>query len=466
MTELIKKARQTRRRNIESSNTSFRSAAVKGRKMDELIGLVKGLLADKKLPIEEVKFLKNWIESNPAIRREANEIYQRISSVETLDSKEEKQIKNFLDEVNEPGAIFDETDELIGLVKGLLADKKLPKEEIVFLRNWLKKNREIRKELIGKAIYQQLSSVKEIDSEEETQLKNFLEKVIGGSPDAIFDGEAEKPTELAFNTEEDIKIEIQSKTFCLSGEFIYGKRKEIEDEIELLGGIVKSGVSSKVDYLVVGTYSSKEWMHSSFGRKIEKAKELGIMVIRERNLEEALQTLRDTPNKDGSGGKGNKRIPLESISFEDTRDESEEKYVTGWFFWVHEAFKPQLDIFFVQRVNPKKAKTFIQVETEGRPPLFSFEQGHTMESRCGRWCIQVTQAASDSREKDENENLIFKDGSVGFTLFIRNAPSDQYTGIWKQAGWFSTTQRDFVRLLETGKCDVVDLFLYEPSLNT
>lgn len=382
---------KTRRKNIERSNTSFRGAAVKNRKMDELIGLAKGLLADKKLPIEEVVFLRSWIESNPEIREErlVTEIYQRISSVEKLNDEEEK------------------------------------------------------------------------------QLKNFLEKVIGGSPDAIFDGEAEKPTELAFNTEEDIKIEIHSKTFCLTGEFISGKRKEIEDEIELLGGIVKSGVSSKLDYLVVGTYSSKEWMHSSFGRKIEKALELGTLVIREKNLEEALQALRDTPKKDGSGGKGNKRIPLESVSFNDTRDENaEEKYATGWFFWVHEAFKPQLDIFFVQRVLSKKPKRFIQVETEGRPPLFSFEQGHTMESRCGRWCIQVTQAASDSREKDENENLIFKDGSVGFTLFIRNAPSDQYTGIWKQAGWFSTTQRDFVRLLETGKCDVVDLFLYEPSLNT
>ena len=61
MTESIKKARQIRRRNIEPSNTSFRSAAVKKRKRDELIGLVKGLLADKKLPIEEVKFLKNCI---------------------------------------------------------------------------------------------------------------------------------------------------------------------------------------------------------------------------------------------------------------------------------------------------------------------------------------------------------------------------------------------------------------------
>lgn len=36
------------------------------------------------------------------------------------------------------------------------------------------------------------------------------------------------------------------------------------------GGVNASSVTKKLDYLVIGTYVSKTWMHESQGRKIEK----------------------------------------------------------------------------------------------------------------------------------------------------------------------------------------------------
>jgi NAD-dependent DNA ligase len=40
------------------------------------------------------------------------------------------------------------------------------------------------------------------------------------------------------------------------------------------GGVVVDSVSAEVDYLVVGALGSSEWVHGSYGRKIERAIEL------------------------------------------------------------------------------------------------------------------------------------------------------------------------------------------------
>ena len=40
------------------------------------------------------------------------------------------------------------------------------------------------------------------------------------------------------------------------------------------GALCESTVTRRTRYLVVGTFGSRDWVHSSFGRKIEKAVEL------------------------------------------------------------------------------------------------------------------------------------------------------------------------------------------------
>jgi len=47
-----------------------------------------------------------------------------------------------------------------------------------------------------------------------------------------------------------------------------------ESRIIALGGEVKSNVSKKVNYLLVGGLGSPEWKHGSFGTKVEKAMDL------------------------------------------------------------------------------------------------------------------------------------------------------------------------------------------------
>ena len=69
-------------------------------------------------------------------------------------------------------------------------------------------------------------------------------------------------------------IEFFGKTFCLTGSFTIGTRTQCEAIIKSLGGESLKNVSNSVDYLVVGIIGSDAWVHSAYGRKIEKAVEI------------------------------------------------------------------------------------------------------------------------------------------------------------------------------------------------
>ena len=59
-------------------------------------------------------------------------------------------------------------------------------------------------------------------------------------------------------------------SFCVTGSFEGISRDEIHEIIESQGGEVRSSVSSKLDYLIVG---------SDAGSKLAKATELGVKVL-------------------------------------------------------------------------------------------------------------------------------------------------------------------------------------------
>lgn len=65
-------------------------------------------------------------------------------------------------------------------------------------------------------------------------------------------------------------VEFDGKSFCFTGNFIYGSRMECEGAVMLKSGM-PGNLTKKTDYLVIGSYASPEWVTSKAGRKIEKA---------------------------------------------------------------------------------------------------------------------------------------------------------------------------------------------------
>jgi hypothetical protein len=60
-----------------------------------------------------------------------------------------------------------------------------------------------------------------------------------------------------------------------TGKFAFGPRRVCEAAVEALGGRAGSSVTRVTNYLVIGTFGSRDWIHTSHGRKIEQAVNTG-----------------------------------------------------------------------------------------------------------------------------------------------------------------------------------------------
>lgn len=165
------------------------------------------------------------------------------------------------------------TSALIGLCSGLVADQVLNDGEITFLDTWLAENADVAASFPGNIIADRLHAVLAdgvVTEDERADLMETLTKVSGGAVQdhGVASGMA---TRLGVEEAGAAEIEIPGRAFCFTGKFVYGPRARCESAVADRGGRVISGVTRELDYLVIGTLASRDWAHTSHGRKIEKA---------------------------------------------------------------------------------------------------------------------------------------------------------------------------------------------------
>lgn len=164
-------------------------------------------------------------------------------------------------------------DEFIGICKGVLADGHIVQAEAEFLQHWLNANQVLQEMWPVSRLYDRLNTLlatdKAMDSEAEYELIALLNDITGGPLEPKVKSMS---TTLPLD-DPPPAIVFKNNSFCLTGQFITGSRDELEKQIEARGGIVKKNVVIELDYLVVGAVSNEEWIHSTYGRKIEKAVE-------------------------------------------------------------------------------------------------------------------------------------------------------------------------------------------------
>ena len=165
------------------------------------------------------------------------------------------------------------TDELIGLCRGILADGALVCQEAVFLLDWLERNKPVRCTIIGRKLHPLLQQALHdgvLSEDEEDQIVQLLMKIIGGtpeSPDASISSElplCDPPPNISF----------EGTSFCFTGKFVYGTRKKCQAVTSNAGGNIHPNPKNTTDYLVIGQIGSRDWAHSTSGRKIERAIEI------------------------------------------------------------------------------------------------------------------------------------------------------------------------------------------------
>lgn len=165
------------------------------------------------------------------------------------------------------------SESLIGIASGLIADGDLNDKEIQFLSTWLAENRELCSTWPGEVIFKRVAEVLSdgvITREERDYLQRTLVDLVGCS---FADDGAVSTESTDLPVDKNAIFEIPLKSFCFTGQFLFGTRSACEGAVTSRGGRI-SGVGKKLDILVIGELSSRDWKYSSFGGKIESAVKL------------------------------------------------------------------------------------------------------------------------------------------------------------------------------------------------
>lgn len=159
--------------------------------------------------------------------------------------------------------------ELIGIARGLLIDGHLSDDEIHFLHRWLAANETITGNPLIATLVQRVEETLAdgvIDEDERADLHDTLNRLTANDFEL---GEVLKSTTLPL-CDPAPDILFAARRFCFTGTFTFGKRKDCEAAVADRGATTGT-LTQKTDFLVIGEYASDAWIHSSYGRKIEKA---------------------------------------------------------------------------------------------------------------------------------------------------------------------------------------------------
>jgi NAD-dependent DNA ligase len=161
--------------------------------------------------------------------------------------------------------------EMLGLVKGLLADGVVTDTEAGMLTNWVAHHPDAVEQWPVSALKDRLDRTfadGHVDEAERRDLAQLLQAIVGGTAGVIFGEDA--ATELPLD-EPPPEFIWQGSVFVFTGRFAFGTRRDCQRQVTSRGAKCEDSITRRTNYLVIGTFGSRDWVHTPFGRKIEKA---------------------------------------------------------------------------------------------------------------------------------------------------------------------------------------------------
>ena len=192
---------------------------------------------------------------------------------------------SFTDDQGQPKANFSpetildrHVDELIGMCKMASADRIIQQHEAEYLLEWLEEHRKFANIYPMNILYSRVGDMLSdgvLDEEEQSELLEIILKMTGQAPEKPKVSDASTSLPLCDPAP---GIVIEGRSFVFTGVFTVGTRKKCEEIVVSLGGEMHKNIKKTTNYLVIGDIGSEYWIHSTHGRKIEKAvkyRELG-----------------------------------------------------------------------------------------------------------------------------------------------------------------------------------------------
>jgi NAD-dependent DNA ligase len=163
--------------------------------------------------------------------------------------------------------------EFLGLAKGLLADGEISASEADAIARWIQTHADAVEQWPLNLLSQRVASIYrdgQVDEAERAELAELLSSVVGGTAGVILGEDA--ATDLPLDAPPPT-FTWQDAVVVFTGKFAFGTRADCQRAVAHLGAECESSITRRTKYLVIGTFGSRDWIHTSFGRKIQKAVE-------------------------------------------------------------------------------------------------------------------------------------------------------------------------------------------------
>lgn len=274
---------------LEFLHTGFGANASAEKTLNILYGVLLGFIADGVIQDEEKEYLKKKRREHDEERavKRLRPVFTAIDKCLVNDRLTVEDVIGILKIIDETGSFKTDyrpetidTQLLLGVCNGIIADGKITREEISLLLHTLESNSRAEISSEWRAC---LGKISALFNASQTISRELLDELRGHIKDFVCCPAAD-----------DLPVEFEDNLFVLSGQFALGRKKDVAELIEDRGGLVVSGVSMKTRYVVVGGTRSILWKYDVYGTKVARAKELKesgclIDVISESNLSHALE---------------------------------------------------------------------------------------------------------------------------------------------------------------------------------
>lgn len=232
-----------------------------------LYGIIKGINYDEIIDYKEIEKLKSWLEDNRMYKQYSlfNRIINKLEEIlddNIITEYERLELEKLVTSINSSKMYSESTlalQILNGILDGIVCNQKVNQKEIDNLNVWLKQNDYLKDVYPYDKVLLEVSKVLEdevLTEEESDYILSVFNEIV--HPDFNNDG----------------NIDFEGKTFCLTGEFKTANKQEISKRLQDLGAIEKTGVSSKLNYLIIGSVGSEAWKFGKIGGKQAIAQEL------------------------------------------------------------------------------------------------------------------------------------------------------------------------------------------------
>lgn len=251
--------------------------------ISEFYGIVRGFSIDNKITAEEAAYIARWRDEHQqyATQKEIAAIINEIDkiladgvvTVEESFSLQEV-IKRYID-IAASSPVTLATQILNGIMEGIVIDGEISTEESENLRRWLYDNIYLSghypfDKVI--AILEEVLSDSVVTAEESAYITETIEGIL--------------------NPVESLKAQVNSadgKHVCLSGNFAYGSKADVEAYIVQHGGMIDSAVKKSTDILLIGACECQAYSNGTYGTKVKKAieynqKGCNIHIVKEKDL--------------------------------------------------------------------------------------------------------------------------------------------------------------------------------------